>query len=61
MDDDRPKTRTPPLAPGPTRRQDRLAREAEALRANLRRRKEQARARTQAADPPPGDKPNGES
>jgi len=45
----------PPGRPPPTDQEARRAREAEALRANLRRRKEQARARkanaTIAADP----------
>ncbi|MCF8481710.1 MAG: hypothetical protein K9H25_14875 [Rhodospirillum sp.] len=38
-------------SPLPTRSDDRLDREAQALRDNLRRRKEQARARSQQAPP----------
>lgn len=52
--------KTPPDPPGDTakettlsaRRAARLAREAEALRANLRRRKDQARARASEPDAP---------
>ena len=40
---------TPP--PAPQRSPERLAREAEALRANLRRRKDQARQRERDKDP----------
>jgi hypothetical protein len=52
---------TPPAAPGltPARRAEHAARDrrlAEALRANLRRRKEQARAREEAS--PPESKPS---
>lgn len=39
--------------PAPVRKADRLAREAEALRANLRRRKDQARQRQQREEAPP--------
>lgn len=39
--------------PAPVRKPDRLAREAEALRANLRRRKDQARQRQEREEPPP--------
>jgi hypothetical protein len=44
----------PPRAKGakPAAKADRLAREAAALRANLRKRKDQARQRTDPADPP---------
>jgi hypothetical protein len=46
------KPRNPPADDRPSvRRADRLAREAEALRANLRKRKDQARQR-EAAEPP---------
>jgi hypothetical protein len=53
MDRETRKDRPPAPQPGPTRRQDRLAREAEALRANLRKRKDQARARAQTDDETP--------
>ena len=49
MDDKRPPE---PPKPAPVRHPDRLAREAEALRANLRKRKDQARQRDQAKDAP---------
>ena len=44
----------PPRATGakPAAKADRLAREAAALRANLRKRKDQARQRTDPTDPP---------
>ena len=44
----------PPRAKGtkPSAKADRLAREAAALRTNLRKRKDQARQRTDATDPP---------
>lgn len=45
------KTREPnPPKAAPVRKPDRLAREAEALRANLRKRKDQARQRDERAD-----------
>jgi len=46
-----PPERTPPRRPAkPPPRTERLAREAAALRANLRKRKDQARQRTPSAD-----------
>ncbi len=41
-----------PARPAPVRRADRLAKEAEALRANLRKRKDQARLREDRKDKP---------
>jgi len=43
--------RDKPQPPKPTRRPERLAREAAALRANLRKRKDQARLRAEAPTP----------
>jgi len=52
MNDAPPKPATTPRAD--TAQQARLEREAAALRENLRRRKDQARARTEPAKPPSG-------
>ena len=53
--DETPQAGTPPAAPRPAKAQakaDRLAREAAALRSNLRKRKDQARQRDEPAAPP---------